>query len=407
LIQTSGPQRRNNPPLVLTQGFDGDGQRVKKVEYGETYYLLRSTVLGGGIITEIYGTANQFFGQKQKGHVYANGSELAEQNPFLGEAIYTPVDPSGVEGIGALGAQRDPLGNDVGDEDPYLPDNGGDPGFSYPHMGDMSDPGGGCVRDGIPMNCSMAFGKSRLTRVLDLFLPRFNRWRPPVSFPGTPPIASNSEITLGSIFQGATEGTVLGGFLNPKLDWRFIVPFIRWGSLYANPQNPTPTPTPCPGSIPEGIGKTILRIASQEHIDPTLLSVTMRHESSFGTNMTPNERWEGRGRNRRLVGWDVGPMQLATNIWQKSPFIDGLNNPFGTIEMSTSTRQYESFNGNFDENITVAARAFSMDILPRSTSNADAAGKYRGPGDYQGRYNQYVREAPADRQQLKCIAGRP
>ena len=123
--------------------------------------------------------------------------------------------------------------------------------------------------------------------------------------------------------------------------------------------------------------------------------------------MPPNERWQGRGRNRRLVGWDVGPMQLATNIWQKSPFIDGLTNHFGTIAMSTSTRQYESFNGNFDENIIVAARAFSMDILPRSTSNADAAGKYRGPGDYQGRYNQYVREAPADRQQLKCVAGGP
>jgi hypothetical protein len=34
------------------------------------------------------------------------------------------------------------------------------------------------------------------------------------------------------------EGTVLGGLLNPKLDWRFIVPFIPWGSLYANPQDP-------------------------------------------------------------------------------------------------------------------------------------------------------------------------
>ena len=30
LIQASGPQRRTNPPLVLSQQFDGDGQRVKK-----------------------------------------------------------------------------------------------------------------------------------------------------------------------------------------------------------------------------------------------------------------------------------------------------------------------------------------------------------------------------------------
>src|SRR5260370_42326419 len=89
------------------------------------------------------------------------------------------------------------------------------------------------------------------------------------------------------------------------------------------PQNPAPTPTPCPGSIPEGIARQILRIASQENIDPTLLSVTMRHESSFGTNMTPNPRYVGSGRNRRLVGWDVGPMGIAKNICGKSPFIDG------------------------------------------------------------------------------------
>src|SRR5437660_1099746 len=126
LIQTSGPQRRNNPPLTLTQAFDGDGRRVKKTEYGETTYLLYSSVLGK-VVDEI-----NVSGQKQKGHVYLNGSELAEQNPFLNQAIYKAVDPSGAE---EAGTQLDPLGNDVGDEDPYLPDNG-DPGFAYPHLGD-------------------------------------------------------------------------------------------------------------------------------------------------------------------------------------------------------------------------------------------------------------------------------
>lgn len=105
-------------------------------------------------------------------------------------------------------------------------------------------------------------------------------------------------------------------------------------------------------------------------------------------------------------------MQLGTNVWGKSPFIDGLSDPFGTVAMNANTHQYESFNGNFEENITVAARAFSMDLLPRSRGkdwlhlNADAAGKYRGPADYQGRYNQYLREAPGDRRQLDCLAGR-
>jgi hypothetical protein len=48
--------------------------------------------------------------------------------------------------------------------------------------------------------------------------------------------------------------------------------------VLAPSQNPALTPTPCPGSIPEDIEKLILRVASQERIDPTLLSVAMRHE---------------------------------------------------------------------------------------------------------------------------------
>jgi hypothetical protein len=45
----------------------------------------------------------------------------------------------------------------VGDEDPYLDQGGGgDPGFNYPHFGDLSDPGGGCTVDGAPWSCSMA-----------------------------------------------------------------------------------------------------------------------------------------------------------------------------------------------------------------------------------------------------------
>jgi RHS repeat-associated protein len=171
--------------------------------------------------------------------------------------------------------------------------------------------------------------------------------------------------------------------------------------------------TPCPGSIPESIGKLLNKIAAQEHMDATLLSVTMRHESSFGTDMIPNPRYAGKGKKSHLVGWDMGPMQLGNNVWDKSPFTDGLTNPFGVVASVNSTRKLESFNGNFDENIIVAARAFSLDILPRSkgkdplNKNADAAGIYRGPYGYQQRYNEYISEAPGDRKQLDCIAGRP
>jgi hypothetical protein len=110
---------------------------------------------------------------------------------------------------------------------------------------------------------------------------------------------------------------------------------------------PTPTPTPCPGSIPEDIAKLI-----------------------------------------------------------ESAFTDGLSNPFGTVSQNRFTQEYTDFNGDFEENVIVAARAFSRDILPRNNGNADASGRYRGPADYQGRYNHYLREAAGDRRQLNCIAGR-
>jgi hypothetical protein len=61
-----------------------------------------------------------------------------------------------------------------------------------------------------------------------------------------------------------------------------------------------------------------------------------------------------------------------------------------------------NFDGNADEMINVSARAFVIDILPRSRGTnelnrlADAAGINRGPGDYQGRHDQYLAEAPND-----------
>lgn len=176
------------------------------------------------------------------------------------------------------------------------------------------------------------------------------------------------------------------------------------------PQEPTPTPTPCVGPIPEAAGRAILAAAAEEGVDPTLLSVTWRHESSFGTNPPPNERWEGRGRNRRLVGWDVGPMQISTNYYDRSPFTDGLPDAYGTVVMINSTRQYEGFNGTLSDNLRAGARAFTMDILSRSRSNADAAGLFRagsrtGPG-YRERFNEYTREAQRNRNYLNCLAGR-
>jgi RHS repeat-associated protein len=59
---------------TLTQSYDGDGLRVKKVESGVVTYYLRSSVLGGQVITEL-GTGGSF----QRGYVYLGSQMLAIQ----------------------------------------------------------------------------------------------------------------------------------------------------------------------------------------------------------------------------------------------------------------------------------------------------------------------------------------
>src|SRR5207245_4565844 len=114
-----------------------------------------------------------------------NSSELAEQNPFLNDAIYKAIDPSGTEQIGDLATQLDPLGDDVGDEDPYLPDNGGDPGFAYPHFGDISDPGFGCTGNGVPGPCTMMMKQSLLQWMLESLRLSHNKLSVQINYMGS------------------------------------------------------------------------------------------------------------------------------------------------------------------------------------------------------------------------------
>ncbi len=71
---------------VLQQSYDGDGQRVRKVENGQTTYYLRSSVLSGQVICEIDGG-----GVWQKGYVYLGGQMLAMQQ--AGTVTYVHQDP--------------------------------------------------------------------------------------------------------------------------------------------------------------------------------------------------------------------------------------------------------------------------------------------------------------------------
>jgi RHS repeat-associated protein len=59
---------------TLTQSYDGDRLRVKRVENGTTTYYLRSSVLGGQVISELSAG-----GVLQRGYVYLGGQMLAIQ----------------------------------------------------------------------------------------------------------------------------------------------------------------------------------------------------------------------------------------------------------------------------------------------------------------------------------------
>ena len=159
------PRKPGTTGETLSADFDGDGARLKQTENGVTTYYVRSTVFGGEVIDDLNAQ-----GQKQTGYVYARGSLLAKQNTYLNVAIYQHVEPSQgaqwesynlADGSVPWGeTQLDPLGNDVGTEDPYLDSGGGGDGEfnkSYPLFGDASDLPFGCTVDGIPWPCTMAF----------------------------------------------------------------------------------------------------------------------------------------------------------------------------------------------------------------------------------------------------------
>jgi len=156
--------------LSIDQSFDDDGRQIRRTSteryprsappYITTMYFVRSSVLGGAVITELNES-----GQKQKGYVYAGKQVLAEywtnrvlwmhHDPVTGSLVET--DASGVV---VNVEELDPLGAGVGTSDPYI--NNNDPDYAginqgsqlYFSSGNPFDVGRGCTADGAPISCS-------------------------------------------------------------------------------------------------------------------------------------------------------------------------------------------------------------------------------------------------------------
>jgi YD repeat-containing protein len=151
----------------LTLVRDGDGRLAKRVETQgspiTTAYYVRSSVLGGRIITEL----NQN-GQKQKGYVFAGEQVLAEQQNNVVTWKYTnPLTGSrggaSTDGQFNRDVEPDPTGVNVGLVDPFLFCCTGPPAEPFVPMltGDSGSCGSNpncttCYLDGFEIGCDRA-----------------------------------------------------------------------------------------------------------------------------------------------------------------------------------------------------------------------------------------------------------
>jgi hypothetical protein len=126
----------------------------------------------------------------------------------------------------------------------------------------------------------------------------------------------------------------------------------------------------------------ILDVANKTGVDPTLLAVTWKFEGGLDQNGQFNfQPTNGMHTPSTQIG-DVGPGQLYPGTWNKSPYTDGLSNPFGT-----NLNRGQVFNGNAFENLIVAGRALGT---AQGAQRANAAGLYRAGSSNNPGYKERV-----------------
>jgi YD repeat-containing protein len=152
-----------NTGKTITPIYDGDGQVVHRTEFEwstpiPNLFQLRSTVLGGRVITELDAQ-----GQKKHTYVYCNGQLIARQDqawivwqhetPFTGTR-----GGSNRDGQASIDVQLDSMGVDLGLSDPYPEPELWEPSEFSPIglLPSSGMPSGRCTLDGIPVFCSDA-----------------------------------------------------------------------------------------------------------------------------------------------------------------------------------------------------------------------------------------------------------
>ena len=415
--------------------YDGDGRQVKsaetvydpqtETETTTTKYYVRSTVLGGKVLTEI---------EPESGYtrtfVYAGDAVVATQeswgSPFVS---WEHRDPSNATYRTTMvgtqpgdHAELDPVGSNAGISNgasQSIPDEGSL--SPYPSFGSPSQLGTTYSWDGIRMPADEFFqtvntllhgrfgiaqALMRGTRIHGTRTTTHTRisWHavqdgkaffpsgPPFFFMQssfTEPLYGPDAMAMDVLFMEpqshaeAERSVQIANWSRRQVEANYDRCLNRLGRVRAPGRQQT---------------ADLLWVGILEDVDFTLMAVTWGSEAipPFGYYPNSNPRWNER--TNTYDGADVGPLQVANNdVYAKAPFTSRLNNPMGTF--TTERRQ---FDGNPWDNLRWGARAYTLDILTRARGRADAAGLFRagtrtGPGynDRVGQFNSQYRSYDA------------
>src|SRR5207248_961951 len=118
---TSTTETSGTSSVTHSSNYDGDGRSVREAQVGgslpATYYLVRSSVLGGEVVTRLTAAgAKAYTYVPAEGLLYARQAVSSFNNQPQVE--WTHRDPVGVS---ELGAAYDPFGNYVSPVNPQQP----------------------------------------------------------------------------------------------------------------------------------------------------------------------------------------------------------------------------------------------------------------------------------------------
>ena len=376
----------------LTQSYDGDGLRVKKNDNGTVTYYLRSSVLGGQVVAETNST-----GGWTRGYVYLGSQLLAVQQQ---SSVYwmheDPVTKSKrvTNSLGAVVStiELDPWGADTprSNNVAFQPKkftsydrdgNGSDEAMfrrynRYHSRFDQPDPYGGSAS----LTNPQSFNRYAYTQNDPVNLVDPTGLKPQVCF---------------DIYNGDGTTHVCFGEWQPSFGFepKDGLPNDPEGKEPQNPSEPQGTfdqayqdclsslgNAPAPGLSQAA---EILMVANRTGVNPTLLSVTWRFEGGSDQRGEFNFAPVNGMHTPSVQMGDVGPGQLYPGTWNKSPYTDGLSNPFGT-----NLNRGEPFNGSPFDNLMVTGRALGT---AQGKDRANAAGIYRAGKSTNAGYNDRVK----------------